>query len=444
MVYGKIEKNIIYLLIASCITNFSMFFVNIVLINHLTKVDFGIFTLLLSITYIFIVLSEFGVSQGTIKYISEHHGIGNIEFINAHIKNFFSATVIISILFLLFFYISLPIWHKFYDYLPMGYATIFALIIFPYPVIRYWNAITDGFQNMRYALFFSIAREPVKLLLLLVTVYIFSLNIKSAILVFVIASYLTLFGSYIIYRFFIFKMNIPFEIELDKKILFHKEKIKYFSYLYVSFLIFWIQPNVLYLIIGRFLNPEGVAAFTACFILNNIMWVFLLPVMDTLFPFISSVYKDRNVFESSSNKIFFVLFFAISISFIWVILVYFFGERILVMFYGAAYAVHKNIFYILSISLFFDSLRVLFDPMLKGTRHANILLYLEIARLTSIIIFGPISIKYGGLTYLCYLLTILSLMINLIKCLFLKRLFSINLLWGYLYVFFLFFILFFL
>ncbi|MBP8626149.1 MAG: oligosaccharide flippase family protein [Syntrophorhabdaceae bacterium] len=439
-----IEKNIVYLLGASCLTNISLFLVNIILINHLPKAEFGIFTLLVSIVYIFIIFSELGVSQGTIKYISEHHGIGNTAYIRVHIRNFFSATVIISILFLLFFYISLPLWRIFYDYLPVRYAALLAPIILPYPIIRYWNAITDGFQNMKYAFLFSVVREPIKLVLLLIATYLFSLDIKSAVLVFVVSSYITLFGSYIIYRIFISRRDMPFEMEIDRGILFDKEKLRYFSYLYVSFLIFWIQPNVLYLIIGRFLNPEGVAAFTACFILNNTMWVFLLPVMDTLFPFISSVYRDRDVFERSRGKIYSVLFATITSAFMWVVIVYFLGERVIGFFYGDAYTIHKNIFYLLSISLFFDSLRVLFDPMLKGTRHANVLLYLELARITGIILIGPLSLIYGGLTYLCYLLAALSLMINLIKGFVLKRLFSVNLLWGYIYAFFLFFILFFL
>jgi len=444
MVQTKIEKNIIYLLAASCLTNISLFLVNIILINNLSKTDFGIFTLLVSIVYIFIAFSELGISQGTIKYVSEHHGLGDTEYIKTHIRNFFSATIIISFLFLLFFYISLPIWRIFYNYIPTGYTALFALIILPYPVIRYWNAITDGFQNMKYSLFFSVVREPLKLVLLLIAAYLFFLDIKSAVVVFVCSSYITLTFSYIIYRVFISRRGIPFEMEIDRGVLFNKEKMRYFSYLYISFLIFWIQPNILYLIIGRFLNPENVAAFTACFILNNIMWVFLLPVMDTLFPFISSVYKDRHVFRGARRKIYYVLLATVTSAFAWVIFVYFLGEKLIGFFYGGAYAIHKNIFYLLSISLFFDSFRVLFDPMLKGTRHANVLLYLELARIAGIIILGPISIIKGGLVFLCYLLAILSFIINFIKGYVLRRFFSVNLLWGYIYALFLFLILFFL
>jgi len=442
MLQAKVEKNIVYLLAASCLTNLSLFSINIILIRYLSKKDFGVFTLLVSIVYMYIAFSELGISQGTIKYISEHLTLGDLEYIRKHIRNFFFATLIISLVFLLFFYLSLPVWKLFYNYLPTGYAVFLALIIFPYPVVRYWNAITDGFQNMKYALFFSVAREPLKLFILLCITLFYHLNIRSAVILFVVSSYITFIFSYLIYRLFLLRANITFEVAMDRDILFDKKKIRYFSYLYVSFLIFWIQPNVLYLIIGKFLNPENVAAFSSCFILNNIMWVFLLPVMDTLFPYISSIYSTRSIFEGAKKKIYFVLFIVITSAFIWVLFVYFFGYKVIAFFYGVKYIIYKNIFYLLSVSLFFDSFRTLFDPMLKGTIHANILLYLELARIIAIIIFGPVAIIYGGLPYLCYLLASLSIVINFIKGFLLGRLFPINILYFYVYAFCLFLILF--
>jgi len=433
MVQVRLEKNALYLLAASCVTNLSLFLVNIILINRLSKTDFGIFTLMVSLIYMYIVFSELGISQGTIKYISEYNALGNIEYIKSHIKSFFSATLIISLLFLILFYLSIPLWRNFYDILPINYAVLFALSIIPYPLVRYWNAITDGFQSMKYALLFSLVREPIKLLCLVFVIFVFSIDLQKTVIVFIVASYITLLCSYIIYRNFTAKKDIHIEIGIERSVLLNRVKIKYFSYLYMAFLIFWIQPNILFLIIGRFLSPQDIAVFTACYILNNIMWVFLLPIMDTLYPFISSISTNKGMFISAQKKINIVLFIVITYSFLWVIAVYFFGEKMISFLYGNLYAAHQNILYLLSISLFFDCFRVLFDPILKGTKYANILLCLELARLIGLIVIGPLSIVKGGLIYFCYLMILLSLIVNFLKSYFLSRYFSLNLIWSYCY-----------
>jgi O-antigen/teichoic acid export membrane protein len=228
-------------------------------------------------------------------------------------------------------------------------------------------------------------------------------------------------------------MGIPMALGFDRDTLCDGQKIRYFIYLYIPFFLFWVYPNLINVMIGKFLTLEDVAVFSVCYMLNNVAWVFLFPALDALFPFVSSVFLQEEAFEKGKKRLSLILWIVIHALLLWVIFLYFMGDGLLSFLYGKSYVGYRNILFLLSVSVYFESFRVVFDPMLKGTRYAKTLLFLEFAKIAGVVAISPAILLQGGLIYFCYFLICTSYIINLFKGFMVRRLFSMNLLKNYLY-----------
>lgn len=426
MVSAKLESNVLYLVGASLVTNAALFLVNVLLANRLSPGDYGTFTLMFSIVTMYIAASELGISQGTIKFVSEHLSLGRREEVRDHVTGFLAVTVTVACGFLALFYMTLPLWAHAYPAITAAQLALLALAILPYPVVRYLNGVTDGYQRMGYAFVFSVVREPVKLLLLVAAALLVTLTVKVAVTVFVVTAYLTLLASLFIYCLFARQEALPLFASPKGRVIFDRQKAGYFLSLYVTFLVFWTYPNILYLLVGGYLNPAAVAGFSVSYMLNSVVWVLLLPLLDSLFPFVSSLFRHEAQLRLELGKVSRLLWAAMAILFLWVVMTHLLGAFFLSRIYGRSYGDYSPILYLLALAAYFEGFRVVLDPVLKGTRHARGLLFVEAGRVAAVVLCAPLLIG-GFLASFCWLLVFASATTSLVKTFLVWRLLGLNL-----------------
>ncbi len=426
MVRPKLESNVLHLVGASLVTNAALFLVNILLANRLSPGEYGTFTLMFSIVTMYIAASELGISQGTIKFVSERLSLGRKDEVKDHVTTFLAVTVAVTCGFLALFYMTLPLWVHGYPAITKAQLAFLALAILPYPVVRYLNGVTDGYQRMGYAFTFALVREPVKLLLLLLAALLAALTVTMTVIVFVVSAYLTLLGSLCIYRTFARQEALPLFASPKGPVIFDRQKAGYFLSLYVTFLVFWTYPNILYLLVGRHLNPEAVAGFSVSYMLNSVVWVLLLPLLDSLFPFVSSLFRHEAQLRLEFGKVSRLLWAAMAILFLWVLGTHFFGTLLLARIYGRSYGNYGPILYLLALAAYFEGFRVVLDPILKGTRHAKGLLVVEAGRVATVVLCAPLFIG-GSLVSFGWLLVAASGLTSLVKTFLAWRLLGLNL-----------------
>lgn len=437
MISSKFEHNIIYQILASIVTNFSIFFINLVLINNMSKYNFGVFTTMLSIVSLFVIVADLGVSQGTVKFISEFNSNRDLVKIKLYLKNFLTITFLKGLFFFFLFYISIPIWQSFIKDLPKNELILLLFIIIPYGFMFFLNSVSDGLQRMEYSLFFALVKEPIKLISIYLIKIFFNLDIFTVVCIFVGSFYITSIIQFLIYKGFLKKIKIQVFLGLDKETIYDRNRIKYFLYLYVHFFFIWIYPMIINIMIAKFHSMESLASFTVCTIINNIIWVFLLPVQDTLFPYFSSIFTNKDLFEKGKKKSSYITLLIIHLLFLWLIFLYLKGDNLITFLFGKNYVNHKHILILIFTIIFFESFKIVIDPILKGTNYARVLSIAETVKIIFIILFSPFILLKYSLIEFCVFLICVNFVTNLIKGLIIKKILHFNIIGHYLYATFL-------
>ena len=318
---------------------FGMFAYGIVFISKLLAAryfgpsDYGLFILAETMLGIFGILVLVGIHHGPSRYIPIYEHRKEPDNLAGYLDLIFKIPVILSILASIIIFVIAPMLTSFFSF-PEAFVEILRLIAIALP----FYAINMVFSGIFFAkgkiLQQNISRnfiEPLIFLLGVATIFLFNLHIFYLVLFFTLSMVFSFLYSTTVYK---------------RKIRFPKSKVK--SYLMSDWISFsW--PLLLVgifnyfigwtdnLVIGKFLDPTNLGIYAIAYSLSRFL-IFFFHIFRTIFmPIISERYAKGDsesisyLFKKSQNWMIGIVLPA-------ALLLAVFGETILTLVYGNAYA----------------------------------------------------------------------------------------------------------
>jgi O-antigen/teichoic acid export membrane protein len=425
-IYKRITSNTLYSLKGSFVTSGSLFAMNLILARIFTPLDVSLIFIVISLTGIFMIVTEIGIPQAVTVRLSEriskgvsYRGRGDISSI---ILSSYTLGIIVAIIFTSgLFFISDFITSTLSNMDIASAVKISSLWILISSVLKISQGVFNGFQKMRYSFFLNAYVEPLKLLVA-VFAFLWGLDWRGVIwgLTF---SYVSAFFIYVTLLLIFFKRE---EVELNL----HTPKIKreIFTHgllLYSPVLGSFLIPYTLNLILARYGVGEvsyfalSVSLTTIYFVIFNAFSLAFLPAAAQLM-----VQKDK---ERLTNIIIVGVKYIGLGGFGILLVFYFFSEFMLGIIYGSEYIKAEQVLKLLAFGVFFDIFKTIFDPLLMGTRHGKARTVIEWIKFGIVSIFGFIAIERYGLLGTGIALFISFLIASSLKIFFIRMYLSIKL-----------------
>ncbi|MDI9646188.1 MAG: flippase [Archaeoglobales archaeon] len=277
MLAKQVFRNFIYNASSLLIGNLSGLIVSIYLAKTLKPELFGIYSLVLSIAYLVLSLTDLGINAATTRYVADAYFRQDFESLRGYIKNLAILKLLLSALASLLTlisaeFISIYFFAKPELYEPLVFSSAF---IFFYSLSGYLNSIYNAFKDFKASLIRSLSYEASKLLFIIIFVYV-GLEVVGAILGLVMASLASLVVLILYskkYKFFYGK---------TKKIHWFRV-IKFTSYLTIGSITWIFFAYVDSIMIGYFLPAEAVGYYRAAFSIISAVSG-LISVTTVLFP----------------------------------------------------------------------------------------------------------------------------------------------------------------
>jgi len=388
-IYKMFVKNTFFYFISGLIANLSLFLINVILARLLGKDSYAIIVLLTSVAGIAIVISNFGISDATTKFVAEQQDKKKIgELISSGITFFIFTSLLATLALFLFSDILSKLIFKEEC---AAYIKLSSLWVFSFAFIIFIRAVGMGLHKTPLIIFGSLLCNPPRLAyivaLLLVGVSLARVVIGWT----VIAAFILLLGV-AVFLLYLRRQKIrlgPPSYTVVKKI------VKYGAYLYVPFLSIFITRYVLVLLLGAFSSKQEVSFFAVSLSLTTVSFLLFMPVSKILMPTVSRIYKsDNRATLETAGK---VLTKYIGVISLLITSVFCFGSALILRtIYGSGYVDAARVLIVLAIAVFFETYKVITDPFLIGTEHARAVSRIEILRLFIIMASSYFLIKYYG------------------------------------------------
>jgi O-antigen/teichoic acid export membrane protein len=326
----------------------------VIIIRSTTQTEYGLYSLALTITTVFVTFSTLGLVNGVPRHIAYLRGKSKI----IDIKNVIYSTIIVacvaSIVFMLVSLgtvelFSLRVFHE-SDLQIM--LKIFSLSIPFFVITNILTAIFRGFDNTYTKVIFTDIMRPVLHLILVFIVVQLGLSFTGIIYSYVISIFIT---SIIISIFFI--KNFPIKIkreDINSKPMFKEVLIFSLPLLIVNVLL-TIMSWTDTLMLGYFKTPEMVAEYDAVYPIATLLSLVINSIAFLYVPIASQVYgreqiKELKTLDSSSTKWCFML----TLPMFFIIIIY--PEYIINSLFGARYSQSSLTLQILAIGFILNSL----------------------------------------------------------------------------------------
>ena len=414
-VYKNVLSNSLILLFGSFFAGLFLFLFNVLLARLLSVEEFGIALLVISVFSFFILVFEFGIGNATTKFVAEfakqNKKLSSIIVSSAELFAIFSI-ISTLILFLSSEFISRTILKNditiYLQIISLG--IIFALIV------RFAQCVLLGFQEMKHSTAISIVnsglRLAVPLFLLLLGLKIFGV-VVGVVLGAAVAGIFSILVS--------LKYLKDKGIKLEKTEKMRQEMLSYGLLMYLPFLGIYLMPSLLNLLVGGLGSVSNVSYFAVSMTTTNLLFLFLMPLSLALLPMTADMYANANKRKEIALLGNTFLRYSLLASFVVIIFLTFFSSEILSIFYGKNYGAAGLVLSILSIAVFFETMRIVADPLLNATNNAKNVSKAELIKFLAIILVGFLLIPSNGIIGAAIAVLVAYIISNLLKLFYIKR-----------------------
>lgn len=293
--------------------------------TYLTKENFGIYSLLMSIIAFISIFPFKGLDQATSRYVSiNHHENTFKEFYSNYLLLFFVIIVLYSFVFFIISILNIS-FGIFTEYLWL----IFWLLISE--VIKITFRTIVGADRKRAELLISNNLEfGIKILVLLVLSD--AITIKNLFLLFILANMISS-----VKLFLENKNELKLNVINKVNFLFHNKRLWLFAYPFIIMAIFgWLRDLSSRWIIDIYLDKESVAAYT---VLTTIAFIIPMGMQTILGSYIVPIiYQKENQQKGFAKKITNILLLVLPILFSLIaVFIYIFSHEVITIFSSSKY-----------------------------------------------------------------------------------------------------------
>lgn len=277
MLAKQVFRNFVYNSSSLLIGNISGLIVSIYLAKALKPELFGIYSLVLSLAFLMLTLTDLGINAATTRYVADAYIKKDFDTLRGYIKNlaflklilsaFASILILISAEFVSIYFFAKP---ELYE--PLVFSSAF---VFFYSLAGYLNSIYNAFNDFKANLIRSIIYETSKLLFVVILVYA-GLEVVGAILGLITASLASLLVLLVYSKKYKFLYGKVKKIHLFRV-------VKFTGYLTIGSITWIFFAYVDSIMIGYFLPAEAVGYYRAAFSIISAVSG-LISVTTVLFP----------------------------------------------------------------------------------------------------------------------------------------------------------------
>jgi len=316
-----LAKNTTVLLIANVLSYLLGFFTTLYTARYLGVEGFGILSLALSITGIFGVLTDFGLTTLTIREVSRDKSLANKYIGNTAVMKFFLSLLTFGVVALFVYIIGYP-----QTVANVIYIITLSVIMAAFSGI--FNSIFQAYEKMEYLSLTIVLNASIMILGVLLVIF-YGLDIVILSSVYFFSSLLVLIITFIIFskRFFMPNMSLDlsfWKLTFQESFYFGVSSILVVIYFYIDSWMLSIMVN--YSAVGIY-N----AAYKLIFVLMFLPSVFIT----SIFPLMSKHYEsNRELLKVEYEKSVKYLFAIAMFFFVFVLL---FADKIIFIIYGSGY-----------------------------------------------------------------------------------------------------------
>ncbi len=270
-----------------------LFFYTIFIANTLATSDLGIYFLGITIIMFLTVLSNLGLTNGVIRFVSMHNGRNDVCRVKGTVLSCLAISMIASlgmtgIIFLLGDIIAVYIFHK----SELGEAIRLLSLSIPFVnLLRIFLTSTRALKLMQYTVYAeNLAWIGLRFLFALFFLWVLKLGLKGIILAYVVSSVLSAgLGFYFCCRF------IPLVDKRIKSIFEIKRLLKFSVPMVFSAFFHNLNTHVDILMLGLFVSATEVAIYTVSarlIILGGVVLAIFQPIFQ---PFVSDFYAKKEM-----------------------------------------------------------------------------------------------------------------------------------------------------
>jgi O-antigen/teichoic acid export membrane protein len=374
------KKNIIYSILGFGFWNLSQWLVVVILARTLNLGDFGTVMYIISLTTPVLYFTGMNLRPAIATHKSLEKDYNN--FLGYRI-----FSIIISLIILLIGIIFSEL---------SSNINIF-LLIFLWKSMEVFSELLQAYFQNKSLFNYLVVLQILKSILITVGLVIASLITTSpvVILLIIISIWIIIvIGELSLVR----KM---FKIKVTYFSSFFIEIIKKYKFLALSLLVSSLLGNVPRYLIEMYYKIEFVGIFSAIFYISIIIGSIANAVLQVLLPQFSNLIRGGK--KKQIKKIIYKLnLITVFVGFIWVTLVFFWGDFILEILYGVEYSEYNIVLITISIGSFLNILSLFWIGTLIATGKYKLQLYVNIISLFSIFITGLIILKYYKFEYIGY------------------------------------------
>jgi len=264
---------------------------------------------------------------------------------------------------------------------------VLALWLVILPIVRYFEGVYDGYQQMRFSFLSALFREPVRALVIAAVVAV-TADMGAVVLavglapVLILAVNLCLFGR--------FRRATPdCRLALEARSI---AKVFYSTlYFFLPMVGLWVFPDLVRLVAGTFDSLATAGKLKICMSLTLLAFVPLGALARAFLPAFGSKVQDRTVLGASflgSLKL------AGLVNFAFFVLMASAGAYVARGVFGAEYPVAEmhGLMVLVALGSFYEGFRLLTEPVLQGTGHAPVAGYIEAVRLAVLLALGVLVV----------------------------------------------------
>lgn len=317
-----LAKNTTVLLVANLISSLLGFFTTLYIARYLGVEGFGILSLALSLTGIFAVFTDLGLSTLTTREVSRNRSLAEKYIGNTVLIKILLAILTFAMIVAVVYIIGYPETVKLVVYL-----VALSVIILAFTGI--FNSIFQAFEKMEYMSLNIVVNAFLMLAGVLLVIY-YGLGVIAMASVYLISSVLVLILTFAVYTW---KFYLP-RIHLDLK--FWKPTIKEASFFGISSILVVIYFYIDSVMLSIMVNNAAVGIYNAAYKLILVLMFIPSILVISLFPVMSKHFESsKEMLWMEYEKSFKYLFVVAVFIFIYGLV---FADKIIYIIYGSGYS----------------------------------------------------------------------------------------------------------
>lgn len=388
---GRVAVSALYLVAGSIIANLALFLSSILMARSFDPGNYGLITLVLSTNSLFLLIADMGIPMAVTKFVAEeprnHQRVSGILSSAVTLTGGFSL-VAMALFVILSSWLATAVFHADIGPLLRMSSVWIACTLLHRVLIGVFN----GLQHMGYSFASTLLLSGLRFLSLIGAIYL-ELGVSGVIAGWSVAFLLALLLQVVLLIRFLHNQGITLRWSPGLE----RQLFMYGVYLALPFLGTYLIPYLLNMTMGWLSAAENVALLAVSLSLASLSFAILTPASNALLALASEAFanKDRQRMRTVGVLAFKYLWL---ISFGCLCMLAFFGKKLTALFYGPEYVAAGPALAIMAFAVFFESAKVVTDPLLNGTKYARTVTKIEFLKFALIAGLGSIFIYLNGIT----------------------------------------------